>query len=197
MKRVICGVLAAGAMACGGAKENLKAAPPPVDPCPGRPAWTCMGGSGPCKDAAPEYAGQLCSLGIATGLSESLGQTTADAAARANMMKFMEAQAETFNNQIQAAKTTGDAGEEIQRVEAGIKQLASSKVAGVATPKRFYDKATKTTYVLGLLDPEGFAKGVKGLSQSARLSEELRKRIDSDADAVEAKWKAAKEEAAK
>ena len=190
MKKLVW-MVAAGALACGGSSKETKAAAKPVDECPGRPSWTCMGGSGPCT--VPEYAGKLCSMGIAANLSESLGQSTAGAAARGEMSKFMNAQVESFNSQIQAARSSGDSAEEIQKVEAGVKQLTNNKIAGVSTPKRFYDPATKTTYVLATMDPEGFAKAMKGLLEAAKLSDEARKRIDADAESVEKSWKAAKE----
>ncbi len=187
-------VVAAGALACGGAKT--KPAPTVSIQCPaGRPTWTCMGGSGPC--VVPELAGQLCAVGIASNLSESLGQSTAGAAARGEMAKFMEAQLETFNNQVQSARTTADSAEEIQKVQAGVKQLTNRKLAGVATPLRFHDAATRTTYVLATMDPAGFAKAMKELTEAARLSDEARKRIDSDAQGVEDAWKATKQEAAR
>jgi hypothetical protein len=196
MKKVLAVVVAMGAIACGGAsKETKPAAAPVVNECPGRPTWTCMGGSGPC--AVPEFKGQLCALGIASGLSESLGQSTAGAAARAEMSKFVEAQVETFNERLQAARTAADSAEEVQKVQAGVKELTSRKISGVATPKRFYEPSSKTTYVLATMDPEGFAKALKGLLDAAKLSDEARKKIDADAADVEASWKAAKEPAAK
>jgi hypothetical protein len=188
-------VVAMGGIACGGASKETKPAAPVVNECPGRPAWTCMGGSGPCTE--PELKGQLCALGIASGLSESLGQSTAGAAARAEMSKFVEAQVETFNERLQVARTAADSAEEIQKVQAGVKELTSRKISGVATPKRFYEPSTKTTYVLAAMDPEGFAKALKGLLDAAKLSDEARKKIDADAQDVEASWKAAKEPAAR
>jgi len=194
MKKVLGVVMAMGALACGGPAKETKPAPV-VDQCPGRPSWTCMGGSGPCT--LPELKGQLCALGIASGLSESLGQSTAGAAARAEMSKFVEAQVETFTERLQAARTAADSAEEIQKVQAGVKELTSRKIAGVATPKRFFEPNTKTTYVLATMDPDGFAKALKGLLDAAKLSDEARKKIDADAQGVEDAWKAAKDPAAK
>lgn len=193
MKKALGVFAAAAVLACGGSSKEVKAAPAPVDECPGRPTWTCMGGSGPCTVA--EFAGKLCAMGIANNLSESLGQSTAGAAARGEMAKFMDAQVETFNSRMQAARTSGDAAEEVQKVQEGVRQLTNRKLAGVATPKRFYDPRTRTTYVLATMDPEGFAKAMKGLLEAARLSDETRKKIDADAAEVEASWKTAKEAA--
>lgn len=197
MKKTMAVVLVAGAMACGGGKESVKPQPlaAAVDACPGRPVWTCTGGSGPC--VLPEYAGRLCAVGMASNLSESLGLSTAGAAARGELAKFLEAQLETFNNQIQAARTQADAAEEIQKVQAGVKQITSRNLAGVATPRRHYDPATRTTWVLAIMDPEGFAQAMKGLTQATKLSEDARKRIDTDAQEVENAWKGAKQDRAR
>jgi hypothetical protein len=191
MKKMLVWIVAAGSLACGGAAKEVKAEAKPVDECPGRPGWTCMGGSGPCT--VPEFKGLLCATGIASNLSESLGQSTAGAAARGEMSKFMNAQVESFNSQIQAARSDGDGAEEIQKVQAGVKQITSNKLSGVSTPKRFYDPGTKTTYVLATMDPEGFAKAMKGLLEAAKLTDAARKKIDADAEAVEQSWKATKE----
>lgn len=191
MKKALGMLAALTTLACGGAAKETRQAAAPVDECPGRPPWTCMGGSGPCT--VSEFPGKLCAMGIANNLSESLGQSTAGAAARGEMAKFMEAQVETFNQRVQAARSMGDAAEEIQKVQAGVRQLTNRKLAGVSTPKRFFDPQTRTTYVLATMDPEGFAKALKGLLEAARLSEEARKKIDADAEEVEASWKAAKE----
>jgi hypothetical protein len=193
MKKYLALSLVGIAAACGPTATAVRPAPAPVDECPGRPGWTCMGGAGPCSE--PVFAGKICSVGIATGLSENLGMTTAGAAARGEIAKFMEATVETFNSQMQAARTQGDATEEVSKVQAGLKQLASRKLQGVATPKRYYDPATRTTYVIAVMDTDGFAAAIKAATQAAKLSEEARRRIDKDAEDVEFSWKNAKDEA--
>jgi len=197
MNRILAVAAAAALLACSSTASTVKPGAPAavVDECPGRPPWTCMGGAGPCGD--PTFAGKICGLGLASGLSESLGQSTAGAAARGEIAKFMESTVETFNSQMQSARTQGDTTEEVAKVQAGLKQFSSRKLAGVGTPKRFYDPATKTTYVLAVMDAEGFAIAIKAATQTAKLSEEARRRIDQDAEDVERAWKSAKDEAKK
>ncbi|MBI5069326.1 MAG: hypothetical protein HZB56_13915 [Deltaproteobacteria bacterium] len=179
--------------ACSTARERPDPGPAAAD-CGGRPAWTCLAETAPCPQ--PELAGKICALGMASGLSESLGIPTASTAAKASLARFFEARVQAFNKRVMAARGAGDTVEEVQKVMDKVEQFSEQTLVGVMTPRRHYDAASRTTYVLAVIDDAAFKKWVTGMREMAALSADTRQRIDQAATEADAAAAAARAEKA-
>jgi hypothetical protein len=157
------------------------------------PLWA-QRGSGKCLDI-PEFqvsSKNLCGIGTADNIkSYSLGTETASTRARAEIGKVMESRMRSFNRAVEESLSKMGNVDEIQKVQSGVETVMKTTLAGVTIPIMYQDKATGRFFALAMIDNETFADAMRGLKESAGLSEAVRAEINKRADEVVNEWERA------